>query len=168
VERELELQKSSFAEIHSKMTADKERLKHTPTLRPIDGGYVSSGFGVRRDPFTGDVENHSGLDITQERGTPVHAAGDGQVIYAGYYSGYGKFVVIDHGFGYTTAYGHLHAYNVREGQYVTKGQSIAQVGSTGRATGCHLHYEVRVNGVAVEPSDYFFDAVAELPGATKQ
>ena len=113
-------------------------LEHTPTLRPIEGGYISSGFGARRDPFIKRVENHAGVDICQERGTPIVATAEGQVIYAGHYYSYGKFVVIDHGFGYQTAYGHMNAIDVRQGQYVSKGQAIGAVGSTGRSTAPHV------------------------------
>lgn len=161
--REIELQRSSFEEIHQKLTANAELLEHTPTLRPVDGGYISSGFGVRRDPFTKRMEHHPGVDITSERGSPVVVAAEGQVIYAGRYYSYGKFVVVDHGFGYQTAYGHLNQVNVRLGQYVSKGQMIGQVGSTGRSTGPHLHYEVRVNGRPSDPTDYFFEDVAAFP-----
>jgi murein DD-endopeptidase MepM/ murein hydrolase activator NlpD len=167
IEREIDLQRTSFEEIHHKLTVNAQLLEHTPTLRPLVGGYISSGFGVRRDPFTKRVEAHAGVDITQERGTPVDATAEGQVIYAGQYYSYGKFVVIDHGFGYQTAYGHLSAINVRLGQYVDKGQAIGAVGSTGRSTGPHLHYEVRVNGQPVDPTDYFFEDVASLPSAPK-
>ena len=167
IERELDLQRASFEEVHHKLTVNAELLGHTPTLRPITGGYISSGFGIRRDPFTKRVEAHAGVDICQQRGTPVEASAEGQVIYAGHYYSYGKFVVIDHGYGYTTAYGHLNAFNVRQGQYVSKGQIIGEVGSTGRSTAPHLHYEVRVNGRPVDPTDYFFEDVATLPTDAK-
>lgn len=163
VGREIELQRASFEEIHHKLTVNAELLEHTPTNRPVEGGYISSGFGVRRDPFTKRVEPHAGVDICQERGTPIMATAGGQVIYVGRYYSYGKFIVIDHGFGYQTAYGHLNDFAVRQGQYVTKGQVIGSVGSTGRSTGCHVHYEVRVNGRPVDPTDYFFEDVATLP-----
>jgi murein DD-endopeptidase MepM/ murein hydrolase activator NlpD len=161
--REIELQRQSFEEIHHQLTANAELLDHTPTLRPVEGGYISSGFGMRRDPFTKRIEAHAGVDICQERGTPIVATAGGQVIYVGRYYSYGKFVVIDHGFGYQTAYGHLNDFAVRQGQYVTKGQVIGTVGSTGRSTGTHVHYEVRVNGQPVDPTDYFFEDVATLP-----
>jgi murein DD-endopeptidase MepM/ murein hydrolase activator NlpD len=167
IEREIELQRASFEEIHHKLTVNAQLLEHTPTLRPITGGYISSGFGVRRDPFTKRVEAHAGVDMCQERGTPVEATAEGQVIYAGQYYSYGKFIVVDHGFGYQTAYGHLSAIDVRQGQYVNKGQTIGAVGSTGRSTAPHLHYEVRVNGQPVDPTDYFFEDVATLPSAKK-
>lgn len=166
ISREIDLQRASFEEIHHKLTVNAELLEHTPTLRPVEGGYISSGFGVRRDPFTKRVEHHAGVDISRERGTPIVATAGGQVIYVGRYYSYGKFVVIDHGFGYQTAYGHLNEFNVRQGQYVTKGQVIGSVGSTGRSTGNHVHYEVRVNGRPVDPTDYFFEEVATLPTVT--
>ncbi len=167
IEREIDLQQASFDEIHAKLTSNVEVIEHTPTLRPLDGGYISSGFGYRRDPFTKQVAPHEGVDISQERGTPVKVTASGQVIYTGHYYSYGKFIVVDHGFGYQTAYGHLHSIDVRNGQYVSKGQMIGTVGSTGRATGCHLHYEVRLNGQAVDPTDYFFEEVASLPGSSR-
>ena len=167
LEREIDFQKTSFEEIHHKLTVNADMLEHTPTLRPVDGGYISSGFGVRWDPFTKRVESHPGVDIPEGRGTSVMCTAGGQVIYAGYYSSYGEFIVIDHGFGYQTAYGHLSKIDVREGQYVTKGQHIGEVGSTGRSTAPHLHYEVRINGRPVDPTDYFFEDVATLPTALK-
>lgn len=167
IEREIDFQRTSFEEIHHKLTINADLLEHTPTLRPVEGGYISSGFGVRWDPFTKRVEGHAGVDIPQERGTEIMATAAGQVIYAGYYSSYGQFVVIDHGFGYQTAYGHMSRIEVREGQYVTKGQDIGQVGSTGRSTAPHCHYEVRLNGRPVDPTDYFFEDVANLPAGAK-
>lgn len=166
INREIELQRASFEEIHHKLTVNAELLEHTPTLRPVEGGYISSGFGVRRDPFTKRVEPHAGVDISRERGTSIVATAGGQIIYVGRYYSYGKFIVIDHGFGYQTAYGHLNDFTVRQGQYVTKGQVIGSVGSTGRSTGNHVHYEVRVNGRPVDPTDYFFEDVATLPPVT--
>lgn len=163
VERELNLQKASFEEIQEKLSSNAELLEHTPTLRPVAGGYISSAFGLRRDPFTKQTTHHPGVDIAQERGTAVVATAAGEVIYAGHYYSYGRFVVVDHGFGYQTAYGHLNRMNVRAGQYVEKGQKIGEVGSSGRATGSHLHYEVRISGRPVNPSDYFFEDVRDLP-----
>lgn len=155
--RSIELQVASFEEIEQKLTANADLLEHTPTVRPLEGGYISSGFGMRRDPFTKRLAHHEGIDFSQERGTPVMSTAAGQVIFAGRYFSYGKFIVVDHGFGYQTAYGHLQGMDVRVGQYVTKGQAIGTVGSTGRSTGSHLHYEVRVNGRPVNPLDYFFE-----------
>jgi murein DD-endopeptidase MepM/ murein hydrolase activator NlpD len=168
IEREINLQMASFEEIRLKLSSNAELVSHTPSLRPLEGGYVSSGFGPRRDPFTRRVVTHPGVDIPQERGTAVMATAEGQVIYAGRYHGYGNFVVIDHGFGYQTAYGHLNKIECQSGQYVSKGHRIGQVGSTGRSTSPHLHYEVRVNGQPVDPMDYFFDDVAAFPVASAE
>ncbi|MBU1708177.1 M23 family metallopeptidase [bacterium] len=164
IEREIQLQVESFEEISSKFTADQDILDHTPSLRPVEGGYISSGFGYRRDPFTRRTTMHAGVDIPQKRGTPVISTAEGQVVYAGRYYNYGKLVMIDHGYDYQTVYGHLHAINVKVGERVHRGQQIGTVGATGRSTGTHLHYEVRVAGTSVDPLDYFFDELAVLPG----
>ncbi|MFH1011527.1 MAG: peptidoglycan DD-metalloendopeptidase family protein [bacterium] len=164
VEREIQLQMASFQEISSRLLANQEMLDHTPSLRPVEGGYVSSGFGYRRDPFTGRTDMHPGVDIPQKAGTPVVATGAGQVIYADRYHSYGKLVVIDHGNGYETVYGHLQIIHVKAGELVQKGQQIGTLGATGRATAPHIHYEVRVAGKPVDPLDYFFDELAALPG----
>ena len=168
LEREIEIQQTSFEEVHSQLTENQQALDHTPTLRPVDGGYVSSSFGVRRDPFTKRMAAHQGVDICQSYGTPVMASAAGKVIYAGHYYNYGKFIVIEHGHGYQTAYGHLSKIDVKEGSTVLKGQMIGNVGQTGRATAPHLHYEVRQDGQPVDPSDYFFDDVAATFPATDQ
>lgn len=164
LDRELDLQRTSFREIHSKLEQNQALLEHLPTLRPCDTGYFSSGFGVRQDPFTKKTTHHDGLDISAPRGTPVKSSAAGTVIYAGRYYNYGQFIVVDHGGGIQTAYGHLHKILVRKGQKVTKGMVIGQVGSTGRSTAPHLHYEVRVNGVAVNPMDYVFEETETFPG----
>ncbi|MCB9357649.1 MAG: peptidoglycan DD-metalloendopeptidase family protein [Calditrichaeota bacterium] len=164
LDRELDLQKTSFREIQAKLEQNKALLEHLPTLRPCDTGYFSSGFGTRKDPFTKKATHHDGLDISAPRGTPVKTTAAGTVVYAGRYYNYGQFIVVDHGGGYQTAYGHLHKVLVRKGQKVTKGTVIGQVGSTGRSTAPHLHYEVRVNGVAVNPMDYVFEETESFPG----
>lgn len=163
IQREIEIQKASFEEIRTQISENAEILEHTPTLRPVDGGYISSGFGIRRDPYTKRMSAHQGIDISEPTGAPVMAAAAGRVIFASRYYNYGKFVVIDHGNGYQTAYGHLSRIDVRDGQLVAKGQDIGKVGMTGRATAPHLHYEVRQDGQPVDPSDYFFDDVAASP-----
>ncbi|MCC6475796.1 peptidoglycan DD-metalloendopeptidase family protein [bacterium] len=168
LDREVELQKVSFREIYSKLEQNEEMLEHLPTLRPCDTGYFSSGFGYRTDPFTKKATRHEGLDISAPRGTSVMASAAGTVIYASRYYNYGQFIVVDHGGGIQTAYGHLHKMNVTKGQKVEKGQTIGQVGSTGRSTAPHLHYEVRVNGVAVNPMDYVFEETETFPDVAQQ
>jgi murein DD-endopeptidase MepM/ murein hydrolase activator NlpD len=124
-----------------------------PTLWPVRGP-VTSPFGIRISPYGDEREMHPGMDISARYGLPVAAAGGGQVIFAGQDTGYGGLVIIDHGAQLDTLYGHLSALYVREGQKVRSGQPIGAVGATGRATGAHLHYEVRVNGSPVDPRRY--------------
>ncbi len=121
-----------------------------PSLWPVRG-LVTSPFGVRPSPWDGEREMHAGLDIAAQYGRPVAASAGGEVVFAGRDAGYGGLVVIDHGSHMHTLYGHLSALYVREGQHVRPGQAIGAVGSTGRSTGAHLHYEVRVNGSPVDP-----------------
>jgi len=114
-------------------------------------GWLSSGYGRRRSPWTGKTEFHSGLDIANRKGTPVHAPGDAVVKFAGNGNGNGKHIVLDHGQGITTLFGHLSKIHVVKGQKVRKDQRIANIGSTGKSTNPHLHYEMRLNGFAFDP-----------------
>jgi murein DD-endopeptidase MepM/ murein hydrolase activator NlpD len=122
----------------------------TPSIWPI-AGWISSAFGNRRDPFTGGRDFHPGLDISASQGQPVIAPADGVVLSAAYSGNYGNLVTIDHGFGITTRYAHLSRYAVVPGQTIDRGQTIGYVGSTGRSTSAHLHYEVLVNGQLTNP-----------------
>ena len=122
----------------------------TPSIWPI-AGWISSGFGNRRDPFTGTGDFHAGLDISADRGHPIVAPADGTVSGAAYNGNYGNLVTIDHGFGLATRYGHLSRFAVSPGQQVRRGDVIGYVGSTGRSTSPHLHYEVLVNGQLTNP-----------------
>jgi murein DD-endopeptidase MepM/ murein hydrolase activator NlpD len=122
----------------------------TPSLWPARG-WVTGYFGQRSDPFTGESGFHQGLDISTEKGQPVFATADGTVQSAAYSGDYGNLIVVRHGFGLATHYGHLSGYAVRAGQDVKRGQVIGYVGSTGRSTGSHLHYEIRVNGKVTNP-----------------
>lgn len=123
----------------------------TPSIWPLVSGWLASGFGERPDPVTGESEMHAGLDISADRGTPVHATADGTVESAGYNGGYGNSILIDHGFGISTRYGHLSGYAISVGQTVKRGQVIGYVGSTGHTTGPHLHYEILLNGEPINP-----------------
>jgi murein DD-endopeptidase MepM/ murein hydrolase activator NlpD len=125
-----------------------------PVRKPLDGIDLMSGFGVRMDPFTGSPAMHTGLDLHGETGDPVRATADGTVTTAGWGGGYGRGVEIDHGNGLTTRYGHLSTIDVRVGQSVKAGQIIGKVGSTGRSTGPHLHYETRLRKEAVDPQKF--------------
>jgi murein DD-endopeptidase MepM/ murein hydrolase activator NlpD len=124
-----------------------------PSLWPVRGT-VTSRFGPRRSPYGGGNEVHPGIDIQAKYGMPVTAGGDGEVIFAGRDPGYGRLVIVDHGADIDTLYGHLSAVYVREGQKVKRGQPLGAIGATGRATGAHLHYEVRVRNTPVDPRRY--------------
>lgn len=125
-----------------------------PFGNPIPGAMETSGFGYRKDPFLGTLALHPGIDFRGNIGDPARASGAGTVVSAGPASGYGNMVEIDHGNGITTRYGHLSEILVRVGQHVETGQEIGKVGNTGRSTGPHLHYEVRRNGVAIDPTGF--------------
>lgn len=145
-----EIEKST-KEIKGKLTY----LRAKPSIVPVQAA-ISCNFGYRSNPFTSrGSEFHPGIDFAASYGTKVAATGDGVVIFAGWNAGYGKMVIISHGYGITTAYGHNSKLLVKQGDHVKKGQAISQVGNTGRSTGTHLHYEVKVNGINVNPAKYF-------------
>jgi murein DD-endopeptidase MepM/ murein hydrolase activator NlpD len=141
-------------ELRGYESALRERAR-VPSIWPVEGGETTDNFGGRRDPFGGSSsEFHSGQDISAERGTPVYAAGISTVKFAGTQSGYGQVVILDHGDRITTRYGHLSKIEVTTGQQLARGEMIGRVGSTGRSTGPHLHYEVRINEEPVNPRAY--------------
>jgi murein DD-endopeptidase MepM/ murein hydrolase activator NlpD len=125
-------------------------LNVLPSTWPITGRLMG-GYGVRSDPFSGEGEMHTGIDISAPQGTPVHATADGIVLHAGWNSGYGRCVIIDHGNNYQTWYAHLSRMDVIEGQEIRQGEALGLVGSSGRSTGSHLHYEVRIGSTPVNP-----------------
>jgi murein DD-endopeptidase MepM/ murein hydrolase activator NlpD len=151
--RQAKLEKQSLEEIESAFQDNMERLEHTPTIWPAMG-YISRGFGSCTDPFTGLRRPHEGLDIVNRVGTPVVATAAGRISERGWKNGYGWMVVVNHGYGFETAYGHLDSVKVSRGEKVKRGQVIATLGNSGRSTGPHLHYEVRVNGRPVNPHKY--------------
>ena len=122
----------------------------TPSIWPL-AGWLTSYFGNRKDPMDGGAGFHPGLDIGADRGTPVHATADGIVEYAGYNGNYGNSIEISHGFGIGTRFGHLSSYAVHQGSQVKRNDVIGYVGSTGRTTGYHLHYEILMNGQPIDP-----------------
>jgi murein DD-endopeptidase MepM/ murein hydrolase activator NlpD len=132
------------------------RLLATPSIAPTKG-WATSGFGYRTSPFTGNREHHRGLDIAGRSGTAVKAPSDGKVVYVGRKRALGNTVVIRHGYSIETIYGHLSEVLVKPGQKVERGEMIARMGSTGRSTGPHLHYQVEVNKKAVNPRNYILD-----------
>lgn len=125
-----------------------------PTGMPLLAASLTSGFGMRTHPVLGGKRAHKGVDLASPSGTPVYATADGYVAKAEWYSSYGNYIQIEHGGDLETRFGHLSGYAVSAGEHVTKGQLIGYVGSTGRSTGPHLHYEVRVSGEAVDPRPY--------------
>lgn len=136
---------------------DKESfLNSTPTILPADG-WITSYFGQRMSPWAGKLKMHEGLDVGAPYGTPVHAPADGMVTFSGEKAGFGKFVQVDHGYGIETIYAHNQSLSVRAGQKVKRGAVLAGIGNTGHSTGPHLHYEVRVNGIAVDPLYFILD-----------
>lgn len=140
----------------SKLIVDVEkRLKYLdakPNLMPTEGR-ITSGYGYRRNPFGRGREFHKGIDIANKSGTKIKAAGSGVVTYAGYYGGYGKVIIISHGYGYQSIYGHNKKLFVKVGQHVKKGEVIAEMGNTGKSTGPHLHFEIRYYGKPVNPKN---------------
>lgn len=155
------IQSRSFDEV-TKLANEKERLMHCiPAIQPVSVRQLtrmSSTFGYRSDPFNHRGKFHSGVDFTGALGTPIHSSGDGIVVTANNSSsGYGNQVIIDHGFGYKTRYAHMSKILVKEGERVKRGQVVGAMGSTGRSTGTHLHYEVLVKNQPVNPLLYFND-----------
>lgn len=146
----------SLSELEKLLQVKREVLVHTPSIWPVMG-WVTSGFGFRANPFTGLTQMHEGLDISNRVGTPVVAPADGIVSDIGSDLAHGRILVISHGFGMTTRYSHLDKVVVRVGQKVTRGIKIAEVGMTGKTTGPHLHYEVRLNGIPVNPMRYILN-----------
>lgn len=152
--RHTELEFRSFEEIESHLGKTGDLRDHTPSIRPC-AGWLVSGFGYRKDPFTGKRKFHEGIDFGAPIGTPIYATADGIVESIKYYSrGYGLTLVLDHGYGYKTVYAHLSISKVKKYQRVHRGEIIGLVGNSGRSTGPHLHYEVRVTGRARNPLIY--------------
>jgi murein DD-endopeptidase MepM/ murein hydrolase activator NlpD len=146
----------SLSELEKLLQTKKEMLVHTPSIWPTTG-WVTSGFGFRTNPFTGLTQMHEGLDISNRMGTTVITPADGIISNSGNDLAVGKLLVISHGFGMTSYYGHLNKILVKVGQKVKRGEKIAEVGMTGKTTGPHLHYEVRLNGIPANPMRYILN-----------
>jgi murein DD-endopeptidase MepM/ murein hydrolase activator NlpD len=149
-------QAMSFEELVEGLEGKRHRLASTPSIWPTEG-WVTSGYGYRISPFTGRRTFHGGIDIASDFGTPIVAPARGKVVFAGRKGPLGKTLVIDHGFGLRTSYGHAAEFHVERGEAIERGQQIASVGSTGRSTGPHLHYAVEVKGRSVNPYNYIFE-----------
>lgn len=139
-------------------------LANAPSLWPVTGT-ITSSFGEREDPFNGEGAFHSGIDIATAYGDPVRATADGEVLKAAFGNGYGREVLIDHGNGIQTLYGHLSGFAVTAGERVSRGQVIGYVGTSGRSTGPHLHYEVRIHDTPVNPHKYLRETMQQLAAA---
>jgi murein DD-endopeptidase MepM/ murein hydrolase activator NlpD len=149
-----------YGEVAAAMAQRSDSWASIPTVRPLYGAIVTSRYGLRRDPFNRHLAYHLGVDLLAPYGTPVRATAGGLVVRAGRASGYGQMVEIDHGNGLHTRYAHNSRLAVEEGIYVRRGQILAYVGSSGRASAPHLHFEVRLNGVPVNPEPYLLPDIA--------
>jgi len=147
---DIDLRRQSQENVRNLLNDQVSLSRATPKGWPTKG-WLTSYFGMRKSPFTGRRVMHEGLDIAANIGTPVIATADGIVARTSYSSGYGKMVVLDHGYGYRTIFGHNSKILVKSGQHIKRGDIIAKVGNTGRSTGSHLHYELRLNGVPIDP-----------------
>ena len=154
--REMNDRNKSFQSLIGSLETKRSLLASTPTIWPVKG-WLTAGFGQRRSPFTGQRQMHEGVDIANTVGTPVIAPADGIVTYTGPLGGFGDVVSVDHGHKISTFYAHLQQHKVSQGQRVRRGEVIGLVGTTGRVTGPHLHYEIQVNEVSVDPTKYVID-----------
>lgn len=154
-------QKKSYEEVDELVKNKEKLLSHTPAIQPLsnkDLNRIASGFGYRIDPVYKTTKFHAGLDFSAPQGTPIYATADGTVSTAGNTgNGYGNYVVINHGYGYETLYGHMVRVKARNGQAVKRGEVIGWVGSTGKSTGPHCHYEVHKNGQKIDPIYFFYN-----------
>ncbi len=148
--------RAGLRELVTQLEAKRERLASMPSILPTEG-WVTSGFGMRVSPFTGRRQFHHGLDIAADYGTPIVAPARGRVIFAGRRGPLGTALVVDHGYGTRTTYGHAKELYVKKGDRVERGMRIATVGNTGRSTGPHLHYAVSIGGKTVDPRDYILE-----------
>ena len=159
LEKELYVQAKSYDEVLELAKTQEIRMENIPAIQPVmnkDLKRVASGFGLRIDPVYHVRKFHQGMDFTAPTGTEIFATGNATVKFTGWKQGYGNTVILDHGFGYETLYAHLYKSLVRKGQRVRRSDIITLVGNTGKSTGPHLHYEVRLNGKPVDPRNYYF------------
>jgi hypothetical protein len=156
LDNKVKAQEHESRELKSYFEDQQALLASAPSIWPVRG-WITSDFSVRLDPYTGERTLHEGMDIATGLGTPVRAPADGTVVFAGVEGGYGHVLVLDHGYGLKTRYGHLSRIDVKTGDKVHRGDFVAAVGNTGRSTGPHLHYEVRVNGVPDNPRKFILE-----------
>ncbi len=160
--RQARIQRRGMVAILDTLSVRQELRDRVPSIRPCDIGWVSSRFGMRRDPFTGKQAFHRGIDFSLPTGSPIRVTADGVVLTVEKQRGLGRVVMVDHGGGVVTVYGHLQESHVSRGQSVKRGEIIALSGSSGRSTAPHLHYEVRIGGRSVNPLGYILDTYADL------
>ncbi len=158
--RQAKVQYQGYQAILDTLASRTYVLEHIPSIRPVDTGWLSSRFGMRTDPFTGKMTFHRGLDYSNPQGTPVRATADGKVVAVQQQRGLGNVLKIDHGNNVVTVYAHLRKSLVKKGDLVKRGDFIAESGNSGRSTAPHLHYEIRVNGRAINPLSYILDSYA--------
>lgn len=159
LEKEIYVQAKSYDEVAQMAKEQEIRMENIPAIQPVmnkDLKRVASGYGMRIDPVYHVRKFHQGMDFTAPTGTEIFATGNARVEFTGWKQGYGNTVILDHGYGYKTLYAHLYKSLVRKGQKVRRSDIIALVGNTGKSTGPHLHYEVRLNGKPVDPRNYYF------------
>ena len=160
ISKALYVQSKSYDELNEMAESKAEMMASIPAIQPIDSRKARtgiSGFGSRIHPIYKIRKMHAGIDFTSPIGTPIYATGNGRAIAVGTESGYGRRIIIDHGYNYTTLYGHMSRFAVKQGQHVKRGDLIGYVGNTGASTGPHLHYEVRKNGRPVNPIDFIYN-----------
>lgn len=157
--RKLDFQRSQYNVLFNKLNENKEMLENIPSIRPADGNFMTSSFGMRMHPILHIMKMHQGIDINLSVGSSVVATGNGIVAFAGNKNGYGNVVEIDHGFGYHSVYAHLSEILVNSGKKVKRGELIAKSGNTGLSTGPHLHYEISFNGEKINPLNFFLEDI---------
>lgn len=157
VTRKINFEKKQYLEISEKLKENKKLFESLPAIKPCDGTIAMNGFGMRIHPILNVKRMHDGIDIITDRGTSVHATGNGIIEFAGKRGGLGLTVELDHGFGYKSIYGHLSEIKVKDGQKVSRGDLIAKSGNSGLSSGPHLHYEIHHDGVKLNPIEFFFD-----------
>ena len=161
IDRLSNLEVLSYMEMNSNTEKNKTKLRHLPAIYPIsmEKAKLTSKFGYRRDPFTKKYKKHEGHDFSAKRGTDVIATADGLIVSSRYNGSFGHYVEISHGNGYKTVYGHLSKRSVPRGRYVVRGQKIGEVGSTGKSTAPHLHYEIKHHRKRLDPKDFYFNNI---------
>jgi murein DD-endopeptidase MepM/ murein hydrolase activator NlpD len=160
-------QRADFmAVLEGEMASREVRRALLPQSRPVADGFIGSGFGWRNDPFTGQMARHEGIDFAAPAGTPIHAAAGGVVVAAQYHPVWGNYVEVDHGNALMTRYAHASRLHVKLGDIAKRGQKLAEVGSTGRSTGPHLHFEVHHRGIAQNPSKFLLGRDSPLQAAS--